>query len=83
VDTDILPDGMKGGVHMLTAGIRMVASIFGMGVLLSVIDIILKKAGKEDVAFWIGLAGIVAIMFLVVPQLGRLFDEVRSIFSIF
>jgi stage III sporulation protein AC len=68
---------------MVSVGIKMVAQIFGMGILLAVIDILLRKAGKEEVAFWVSLAGLVAIMFIVLPTVGKLFEEVQSIFHIF
>lgn len=58
-----------------------IAKIFGMGIVLCVADMILAKSGKQDIAFWIGIAGVVIIMAMVVPQLGQLFNRVKSIFS--
>jgi stage III sporulation protein AC len=52
-----------------------------MGIVLCVADMILAKSGKQDIAFWIGIAGVVIIMAMVVPQLGQLFNRVKSIFS--
>jgi stage III sporulation protein AC len=60
-----------------------IAKIFGIGIVLCVADMVLTKSDKKDVAFWLGLAGIVFIMFIVVPMIGRIFNEVKTIFSIF
>lgn len=59
-----------------------IAQIFGIGIVLCVADMILSKSDKKDVAFWLGLAGVAIIMAMVVPQIGRLFNEVKSIFFI-
>lgn len=58
----------------------IIAKIFGIGIVLCVGDMLLSKSDKKDVAFWLGLAGIVVIMAIVIPQVGRLFDQVRTIF---
>ena len=60
-----------------------IAKIFGIGIVLSVADMILVKAGKNDVAFWLGLAGLAIVMAMVVPQIGHFFDDVKSIFHMY
>ena len=60
-----------------------ISKIFGIGIILCVTDIILKKSGKEDVGFWLGLAGLAIVMAMVVPQIGQFFDNVKSIFHVY
>lgn len=61
----------------------LIAKVFGIGIVLCVSDMILTKSDKKDVAFWLCLAGMVVIMAIVVPQVGKLFDTVKSIFFIY
>jgi hypothetical protein len=44
-------------------------------------EMILDKSNKNDVAFALGLAGIVIIMLLVVPQIFSLFSTVTNTFG--
>jgi stage III sporulation protein AC len=58
------------------------AKIFAIGILLCVTDIILSKSGKNDVAFWLSLAGLALIMAMVVPQISQLFKNVLTMFNL-
>jgi stage III sporulation protein AC len=63
------------------SGIPLIAKIFGIGIILAIGEMVLDKSNKNDVAFGLGLAGIIVVMLLVVPQIFRLFSMVTTTFG--
>ena len=51
-----------------------------MGVLLIVIDKVLKASGKDDVAVITNIAGIVIILITVIGLITDLFNSVKTMF---
>lgn len=57
--------------------------IAGLGILISVLNIILKQADKEEQAQMLTLAGVVVVLLMVVQLINELFIMVRSVFHLF
>ena len=53
-----------------------------MGILLIVIDKLLETGGKKDVSVLINLAGIVIILLAVINIIYKLFDSVKTLFTL-
>ena len=64
-------------------GIDILFKIAGVGILISVIHIALKQAGKEDMAHLCTLAGFALVLVWVVQLLGQLFTTVKDVFRLF
>ena len=62
--------------------ISILFKIGAMGVLLIVIDKVLKASGKDDVAVIINIAGIVIILITVIGLINNLFNTVRTMFML-
>ncbi|WP_066893112.1 stage III sporulation protein AC [Clostridium nigeriense] len=62
--------------------ISILFKIGAMGVLLIVIDKVLKASGKDDVAVIINIAGIVIILITVIGLISNLFNTVRTMFML-
>lgn len=62
--------------------VGLVIKIAGVGVLVSVACQILSKAGREEQASLVSLAGVIIVLIMLVEQIGKLFSSVRSIFGI-
>ncbi|MBS5938948.1 stage III sporulation protein AC [Clostridium sartagoforme] len=60
--------------------ISILFKIGAMGVLLIVIDKVLKASGKDDVAVITNIAGIVIILITVIGLITDLFNSVRTMF---
>lgn len=56
--------------------------IAAMGILLIVIDKLLETGGKKDVSVLINLAGIVIILLAVINIIYKLFDSVKTLFTL-
>lgn len=61
--------------------INLIFRIAGIGILISVLTIVLKQAGKEDQAHMLGLAGLVIVLLMVVQLIQRLFTDIRAVFG--
>ncbi len=61
--------------------ISIILKIAGVGVLVSVASVILNKSGRDEQAMLVTVAGVVAVMLMLVGQIGDLFDAVRSVFD--
>lgn len=62
--------------------INIIFKIAAMGILLIVIDKVLKASGKDDVAVIINIAGIVIILITVIGLISDLFNTVRTMFML-
>lgn len=61
--------------------INIIFRIAGIGILISVVNMVLKQAGKEEQAQMLTLAGVVIVLLMVVQLIQRLFDDIRSVFG--
>lgn len=62
--------------------ISILFKIGAMGVLLIVIDKVLKASGKDDVAVIINIAGVVIILITVIGLISNLFNTVKTMFML-
>lgn len=69
----------KGGDQVL--GIDLLFRIAAVGILVSVIGQVLKYSGKEEHAFLVSLAGLLLVLFWVVPYIYDLFETIKRLFS--
>ncbi|AFV11849.1 stage III sporulation protein AC [Thermacetogenium phaeum DSM 12270] len=63
--------------------VDLIFKIAGLGILISVLNIILKQAEKEEQAQMLTLAGVVVVLIMVVQLINDLFNMVRSVFHLF
>jgi stage III sporulation protein AC len=62
--------------------INLIFRIAGIGILISVLSMVLKQAGKEEQAHMLTLAGLVIVLFMVIQLIQRLFSDVRAVFGL-
>ena len=62
--------------------IDLLLKIAGIGILIAVLHQVLTKAGREDQAMMISLAGIVIVLTVVVKEISSLFESVRTLFNL-
>lgn len=60
----------------------VILTIAGIGILVAVIQAILKQAGKEDYGIWVVLAGSVTVLLLIVQRVAELINQVRTTFHL-
>ena len=62
--------------------ISLILKIAGSGILISVIDQILVKAGREDQAMMVTMAGMIIVLSVIIKEVSTLFDTVRTVFEL-
>ena len=63
--------------------IDLLFQIAGIGIFISVLNIVLKQAGKEEQAQMLTLVGVVIVLLLVLQLLADLFNKIRVIFNLY
>ena len=56
--------------------------IAGTGIIVAVLNLVLKRAEREEQAMMTTLAGLVVVLMLLVDQIGTLFERVKSVFGL-
>ncbi|EOR20369.1 MULTISPECIES: stage III sporulation protein AC [Clostridium] len=62
--------------------VSIIFKIGAMGVLIIVIDKVLKASGKDDIAVITNIAGIVIILITVIGLISNLFNTIRTMFML-
>lgn len=62
--------------------IDILLRIAGVGLLVSVISLVLTKAGREDIAALATVAGILIVLMTVLSLAGQLLREMQAVFQL-
>ena len=62
--------------------VGIIFKIGAVGILVSVLCQVLKHSGREEHAFLTSLAGLVLVLFWVLPYINELFETVKKLFSL-
>lgn len=60
--------------------INLIFKIAAIGILVSVLNAVLNKSGREEQAMMTTLAGLVVVLLMIVKEIARLFDTVKAMF---
>ena len=63
-------------------GVNLIFKIAAVGILVSVMCQVLKHSGREEQAFLTSLAGLLLVLFWIVPYIYDLFESIRDLFSL-
>lgn len=61
--------------------IDLIFRIAAIGILVSVLNALLNKSGREEQAMMTTLAGLIVVLMMVVKEIVNLFDTVKTIFQ--
>lgn len=56
--------------------------IAAIGIIVAVLNQILSRAGKDEYAMVTTLAGLVAVLVMLIPKISALFDTIKSVFDL-
>ncbi|MEG1705012.1 MAG: stage III sporulation protein AC [Clostridia bacterium] len=62
--------------------IDLLFKIAGIGILVSVLNQVLTKSGREEQAMLTTLTGLVIVLMIVVNEIGTLFETVKTVFKL-
>lgn len=62
--------------------ISLIFRIAAVGILVTILSQILKHSGREEHAFLTSLAGLILVLFWIVPYIYELFETIKKLFSL-
>ena len=62
--------------------INLIFKIAAVGILVSILCQVLKHSGREEQAFLTSLAGLLLVLFWIVPYIYDLFESIKNLFSL-
>ncbi len=63
--------------------IDIIFKIAGIGLLTAIVNVILKKSDKDEIATYVTIAGLILVLIMVLDMLGGLFDTLKSILNLY
>ena len=63
-------------------GVNLIFKLVAVGILVSVICQVLKHSGREEQAFLTSLAGLILVLFWLVPYIYQLFETIKNLFAL-
>ncbi len=62
--------------------VELIFRIAGIGIIVSVLNQILIKSGRDEQAMMVTISGLVVVLMMVIDEVAQLFEVVRSVFSL-
>ena len=62
--------------------VDLVFKIAAIGIIVSVLNQLLIRSGREEQAMITTLAGLILVLSMIIPQIADLFDTVKTIFNL-
>jgi stage III sporulation protein AC len=63
--------------------IELIFRIAGIGVIVALLNQVLLRAERPDIATMTTLAGIIAVILMLIPEINHLFETVKSVFGLY
>lgn len=61
--------------------IELIFKIAAIGILVSVLNALLNKSGRDEQAMMTTLAGLIVVLMMIVKEIVNLFDTVKTLFQ--
>ena len=62
--------------------VSLIFKIAAVGILVTILNQVLKHSGREEQAFLTSLAGLLLVLFWIVPYIYELFETMRNLFAL-
>ena len=62
--------------------VNLIFKIAAVGILVSILCQVLKHSGREEQAFLTSLAGLLLVLFWIVPYIYDLFESIQDLFPL-
>ncbi|MBR5474346.1 MAG: stage III sporulation protein AC [Lachnospiraceae bacterium] len=62
--------------------VNLIFKIAAVGILVSVLCQILKHSGREEHAFLTSLAGLLLVLYWIVPYIYEIFETIKELFAL-
>ena len=62
--------------------VNLIFKIAAVGILITILGQVLKHSGREEQAFLTSLAGLLIVLFWIVPYIYELFETIQALFTL-
>ena len=62
--------------------VDLIFKIAAIGILVAVLNLLLVRSGREEQAFLTSLAGLILVLFWIVPYIYELFESIQRLFTL-
>lgn len=62
--------------------INLIFKIAAVGILVSVLNQVLKHSGRDEQAFLTSLAGLILVLLWIIPYINELFETIKRLFAL-
>lgn len=62
--------------------VELIFQIAGIGIIVSVMNVLLSRSGRDEQALMITIAGLVVVLMMIVGEIAKLFETVKTVFGI-
>ena len=62
--------------------VNIIFKIAAIGIVITVLGQVLKHSGREEHAFLLSLAGLIIVLFWIVPYIYELFESIKGLFEL-
>ena len=63
--------------------IDLIFKIAAIGIIVAVLNLLLKRAERDEQAMMTTLAGLIVVLLMIVRQIGNLFETVKEVFGLY
>ena len=63
--------------------LSIIFKIAAVGLITAVINQVLKRADKDEIATIVTLAGLVIVVIMIINMIGQLFDTLKTVFGMY
>jgi len=63
--------------------VDLIFKIAAIGIIVAILNTLLKKADRDEQAFMTMLAGLIVVLVMMVNEIGALFETIKSVFGLY
>ena len=63
--------------------IDLIFKIAAIGIIFAVLNLLLKRAERDEQAMMTTLAGLIVVLLMIVRQIGNLFETIKEVFGLY
>lgn len=63
--------------------IDLIFKIAAIGIIVAVLNLLLKRAERDEQATMTTLAGLIVVLLMIVRQIGNLFETIKEVFGLY
>ncbi|MDE6763845.1 MAG: stage III sporulation protein AC [Oscillospiraceae bacterium] len=59
----------------------LIFKIAGVGIIVTVLNLLLKKSDRDEYALMVTIAGLIVVLAMIINEIAELFETVRTVFG--